>query len=480
VNIAKRGSSTVSSLCLLILINVLQPLPVLAGTENEITSERPPENATAGQKPTPAPRPAAQIEPAGKTEGAETTEARLLQMSAVERLRLRVPDSPELSGEYSVDTDGTISMPGVGRLSVASLTTEALERELSRSISMFLRRDLTASIEILRFQPYFIVGMVAEPGANEWRPGLNVVKAIALARGTVRHPAASDDPVSAQTTQQAQTQLQFSLALLARLKAERDGGSTVAPQDRTSSIVAGMPPAIQPRLNEFLARQSAILDEQRSLLQNQLAGFERDREAAKNEVEAAERQEKAIKEQLDISTTLLNDVEHLKEQRLVSNSRYLTQRSDLMTSQIRYAEAQSLTERARTRLEAASRQIETLQRERNAALNQRIETLQREIAQLEVNLLPRNSGAGLIGPQVASNLVYHIARETEAGIKTLEATIFTDVYPGDVTVVSEAAPSAPGTLSAGGAEPAEKLQRAIETSSAAQGAGAGRGSGRSR
>ena len=429
--------------CLMLPPIALQPLPVLAGQGAEARSPN-------------------------------ALETRTFQMSAVERLRLRVPDSPELSGEYSVDTDGTISMPGLGRLSIRSLTSEALERELSKRVSMFLRRDLTASIEIVRFRPYFIVGMVAEPGASEWRPGLNVVKAIALARGTVRQPTAADDPVSAQATRQAQTQLQFSLALLARLKAERDGGSSVAPQDQTTAVVAGMPPAIQPRLNEFLTRQSAILDEQRSLLQSQLAGFERDREAAKNEMEAAERQEKAIKEQLDISTSLLNDVEHLKDQRLVSNSRYLTQRSDLMTSQIRYAEAQSLTERARARLAAASRQIETLQHQRNAALNERIETLQREIAQLEVNLLPRNSGAEVMRQQVASNLVYHIARETEAGIKTLEATVFTDVFPGDVIVVSEAETSAPGAGTTVSAGPAEKIQRAIETSSVAQGSGAGR------
>ena len=404
-------------------------------------------------------------------------------MSAVEQMRLRVPDNADLSGGYRVDADASISLPGLGRVRAGGLSPEAFERELSKKVSLFVRRDLTVSVEIEQFKPYFIIGMVADPGASEWRPGLNILKAVALARGTIRSPSAADDPVTALATRQSQTQLQFSLALLARLKAERDGSASVEPAEHTAAIIASMPASIQPRLNEFLARQSAVLDEQRELLARQVAGFERDRQAAGSELEVAQQQEQAVKSQLDISQSLLTDVEHLKDQKLVSNSRYLSQRSDLINSQIRHGEAQSLMERARARLEAVARQIETLQRERKTALNERIEILQREVAQLEVNLLPVNVGSE---PQLnGSNLVYHIARETATGITTIDATVFSDVFPGDVVVVSVTVPenavtaadrrqqSAEVTGSAG-----DRIQRALEASSAAPAGSAGRGASR--
>jgi exopolysaccharide production protein ExoF len=413
--------------------------------------------------------------PEGRTK--EVVKSRAFEMSAVELLRLRVPDLAEMSGEYRVDAEAAISLPGLGRMRIGGMSPEAFEREISRKVSAFVRRDLTVSVEVQRFKPYFMIGMVADPGASEWTPGLNVLKAVALAGGTVRPATAADDPVAALATHQSQTQLQFSLALLARMKAERDGSASVEPAEHVSSIIAAMPASVQPRLKEFLARQNAVLDEQRALLQGQIAGFERDRQAAANELQTASQQEKSIKAQLDISTSLLNDVEQLKDQKLVTNTRYLTQRSDLISSQIRYGEAQSMMERARARMESITRQIENLQRERRATLNDRIEALQREVAQIEVNLLPVNVGAGERRP-APSNLVYHIARETENGVVTDPATVFSEVLPGDVVVVSMAEQQAPSSMGVTSAT-VDELQRAIETSSAAQ-SSSGRGGSRGR
>jgi exopolysaccharide production protein ExoF len=409
--------------------------------------------------------------------------SRSFEMSAVELLRLRVPDQADMSGEYRVDSDAAISLPGLGRMRIGGLSPEAFERELSKRVSAFVRRDLTVSVEIQRFKPYFMIGMIADPGASEWTPGLNILKAVALAGGTVRPTTAADDPVAALATHQSQTQLQFSLALLARMKAERDGSASVEPAEHVSSIIAAMPASVQPRLREFLARQNAVLDEQRALMQGQIAGFERDRQAAANELETAAQQEKSIKAQLEISTSLLSDVEQLKDQKLVTNSRYLTQRSDLISSQIRHGEAQSMMERARARMESIARQIENLQRERRATLNDRIETLQREVAQIEVNLLPVNVGAGERRP-MPSNLKYHIARETETGITTVETSVFSEVLPGDVVVVSLAdEQQGPSSVEVTGAA-GDKIQRAIEASSAAQSSpgrgGGSRGRGNSR
>ncbi|HKJ62378.1 MAG TPA: polysaccharide biosynthesis/export family protein [Hyphomicrobiales bacterium] len=401
-----------------------------------------------------------------------------IDMSAVERVQLRVLNYGDLSGEFSIDSNKTLSLPGVGRIFVDGKTPSEVEDELANKISIYARRDVKVSIEILKYRNYFIMGMITQPGANEWQPGLNIIKAIALARGTVRQPTAVDDPLARLSIQQSRTQLQFSLALLARLKAERDGSKEIQIDEQLSSVLARMPSAIRLRLRDFVDSQSDILNEQRKLTLTQIAGLEQELATAQGELEAAIAQEKAIKDQFDISSSLLADVEQLKDKKLVSNSRYLAQRSDLMSSQIRYAESQSLTERARARVASIARQIGTLRAQQRVALNDRIEALQREVAQLELSLLQSSpNGQGLDG---AAKLFYNIARQTPSGIVTFNADVFSEIKPGDVIVVSAGEPEntagdKPQELSKNEQSSAAGIiQRAIEASSAAQTAPAGR------
>jgi polysaccharide biosynthesis/export protein ExoF len=400
-------------------------------------------------------------------------ESDAITMSAVERVRLIALEYAALNGEFNLDADHTLSLPGVGRISAGGMSPSVLEEELAKRISRYARLDVKVSLEISRFRPYFITGMISESGSNEWKPGLNILKAIALARGTVRLPTAVDDPVASLTVQQSRTELQFSLALLARLQAERDGTKEVENQENLNSVISKMPAPLQPRLREFIARQDGILEEQRKLTLGQISSLEQQRQTAERELEAATLQEKAHRDRLEIAKTLLGDIEALKDKKLIDNSRYLSQRSDFTDSQIKLAEAQGLTERVRSRVDAVTLQIETARRQQRVALNDRIDALQREVAQLEVRLLPATRG-GAGTPN--SKLSYSIARETPKGIVTLDANVFTPILPGDVIVVSGEEPDAgegaanPGATAnnADMTSAIGRIQRAIETSSAAQ------------
>lgn len=395
-----------------------------------------------------------------------------LDMSTVQRVQLRVLNYSDLSGDFSIDSNHMLSLPGIGRVDVKGKKPSEVEHELANKISIYARRDVKVSLEVLKYREYFIMGMIRQPGANEWQPRLNIIKAIALAQGTVRQPTAVDDPLASLSIQQSRIQLQFSLALLSRLKAERDGSEKIKDNQHLSTVLANMPPAIRSRLRDFVDRQSEILDEQRKLTLTQIAGLQQELATSQNELDAAIRQEKAVKAQYDISRSLLIDVEKLKDKKLISNSRYLEQRSDLMNNQIRYAESQSLTERARARVSSIQRQIDTLRAQQRVALNDRIETLQKEVAQLELSLLQSSQNSqGLNG---TTKLSYSIARQTPSGIMTFNANVFSEIKPGDVIVVSG---GEPGNAAGGESQKpsgeemsnaAGIMQRAIEASSAAQ------------
>ena len=42
------------------------------------------------------------------------------------------------------------------------------------------------SIEIIQFRPFYVVGHVEHPGEYPYRPGMNVLQALAIAGGDVR------------------------------------------------------------------------------------------------------------------------------------------------------------------------------------------------------------------------------------------------------------------------------------------------------
>lgn len=362
----------------------------------------------------------------------QTKSRNAFETSQVERIRMRVWGNSDLSGEYTIDPDNTLSVPRLGRIAVGGMTMADLEIMLTQKLSSAMRSEMTVAVEVARFRPYYIMGQIAEPGAIEWRPGLKVIQAISLAGGVLRSEDGAAHPV---TSRQSRTQLTFSLAQLARLKAEREGGDTVATSERIATLISSVPETSRFALTNLISRQNDMLTEQRQIMDAQIVGLRREREAAERELEAADAQEKAVHEQLDITRAQLANIESLKEKKLVSNTRYLEQKSDLLMIEVRYSEIKSMVERARARLSSVDQQLVMVPQQRRATLSERIETLEREVAQLELV-----SGISTSASDDQNNilkLTYHISRESENGVQTLPATVFTEILAGDVLIVSE-------------------------------------------
>ncbi len=387
------------------------------------------------------PPPTVSAEVANGTSGPKATSERpadlpasTFTMAEVERFRLRVLGSSDFGGEYTVDPDHMISVPAVGRLAVGKLSVAELEALFVSKLSSIAGREVAAAIEVMRFQPYYIVGHVGEQGTQEWRPGLNVVQAVAMARGMRRSEATGEADSGRQLArEQAATQLQFSLVQLARLKAEKEGSQTLTASDRLESLLHASSQPRQMQLRAFIAQQNNMLVEQNSLLEGQLSALNRERDGAMAEFEETQLQSDQMSKQLGISRTLLKDIGTLKDKQLVANSRYLQQRSELISVEIRYAEIRTMMERARSRLSAVDSQIRRVRQERQAAINDRIETLEREIAQLELGLVePTGSRSAASG----MSMMVQIARKQGTDVRTISAGVFTEVRPGDVIIVT--------------------------------------------
>jgi protein involved in polysaccharide export with SLBB domain len=105
-------------------------------------------------------------------------------LGAGDRIRVVVFGEPDLSGEFAVDSTGSVALPLIGQTPVSGLTVTAFESILERRLKE--RRILNApdvSAEVLNFRPFYILGEVARPGTYPYTSGLDVFSAVATAGG---------------------------------------------------------------------------------------------------------------------------------------------------------------------------------------------------------------------------------------------------------------------------------------------------------
>ena len=106
---------------------------------------------------------------------------------AGDKLKIRVYQFPELSGEFTVSSAGKIFMPPIGEIPVGGLSTN----DVSARISDYLIKGGHSQkpgtiVELLQSLPIFVLGDVQRPGEYPYRPGLTILRAISLAGGHFR------------------------------------------------------------------------------------------------------------------------------------------------------------------------------------------------------------------------------------------------------------------------------------------------------
>jgi protein involved in polysaccharide export with SLBB domain len=101
-----------------------------------------------------------------------------------DRLEIKVLGADELAGQYSVQDDGTIKMLMVGEVPAAGLTPEQVQTRIEDRLKA--GRYITqphASVAVLTYRPFYILGEVARPGGYPYVSGMKVLSAVAAGGG---------------------------------------------------------------------------------------------------------------------------------------------------------------------------------------------------------------------------------------------------------------------------------------------------------
>lgn len=105
------------------------------------------------------------------------------RLSAGDKLKVTVFNEADLTGEFQVNERGNIAFPLVGEVQAANSTPDEFQQRLSTRLRGKYVKNPRVSVEMTNYRPVNVLGEVRNAGQIQYRPGLTIQDAVALAGG---------------------------------------------------------------------------------------------------------------------------------------------------------------------------------------------------------------------------------------------------------------------------------------------------------
>src|SRR6476646_1898720 len=108
------------------------------------------------------------------------------KIAPMDKLAIKVFKMDDLSGDYDVDLAGNISLPLIGQIEAANLTTAQLDDQLTQKLgAKYLEHpDVSVAIKSSTAHVVTVDGAVREGGSFPVGGPISLIQAIAMAKGT--------------------------------------------------------------------------------------------------------------------------------------------------------------------------------------------------------------------------------------------------------------------------------------------------------
>src|SRR5262245_22442584 len=88
-----------------------------------------------------------------------------------DKLRIKIFQFPELSGDYTVSTTGTLLIRPIGELAVSGSSAVDISNHIAKRFAAAgISGKPGATVEVLQSQPIYVTGDVQKPGEYSYRP----------------------------------------------------------------------------------------------------------------------------------------------------------------------------------------------------------------------------------------------------------------------------------------------------------------------
>jgi polysaccharide biosynthesis/export protein ExoF len=348
-----------------------------------------------------------------------------------------IQQRPELSGEYTVEEDGMISLPLIGSIPVANRSAQQVQAAMMESFEQFLGHKGMVNIVLLERSPIYVLGPVKNPGSYKYVPGATVLHAIAVAGGLDRGTSDPWQKLEAVREIQKRSGAADALTrLIARatvLKAERDGTAPKVPLRLME--LAGASEASN-LVNEQIDRRKAIALARKNRQRAVLSAVE----SAKQDLVAYSHTD-SLDELVKMRQERVDSIRPLVERNIVGKATLSQVQSELSDAEQRRQEAINQYGMAKQRLASLTAEGLRVQADMDNDLAVEIEAVEQQIANNERDVstsegvlsnLPATRAAFASSKEAANRVTYQIVRQTAAGPVSIPSSGMTLLQPGDL------------------------------------------------
>ena len=355
------------------------------------------------------------------------------------------PMFSEPNQDFLVGPDGKISVPVAGQVAAVGRTSAEVETDIAARLQQ--RAGLTnkpdVSVQVVRFRPIYVSGLVDKPGEYDYRPGLSVIQAVSLAGGLQR--VTSDlliglqkDALSAHGDLKVLEADRLSLiARQARIDAEKADAATLSFPPELS---AGDPEAERAKHEEQI-----LFDARRTGLNDQIAALRQNKKNLLGEIDRLRDKNVAMGRGLSATQEEYETIAGLVKKGLSANTRQLELQQNIAQLQGNQLDVEVAIVRANEDIVRADRDIADLNyRYRNELIQeaqdvrvklnetmQKIDTARQMVRQSEVTA-PAQLQSTL---DATRSPTYRILRTDATGSHESAAAETDRVRPGDVVRV---------------------------------------------
>jgi Periplasmic protein involved in polysaccharide export len=316
-----------------------------------------------------------------------------------------------LNGEYLVSRAGTISVPLIGEISVKDETTQRVANRIAELLKekTGLATPPTATVEVLKYPGIYLTGAVDRPGELEYRPGLTVMQAVAMAGGRQRMSSQSGYSELEQIRyigELGRTDLFLKqlMARRARLEAEATGTQTVT-----------MPPELSveeedPTIRQIVQRELNLFASRSEALKRQLESLHELENLLNNEIKVLDEKTAVQDRQIDIAQKELANIASLVNSGTLAKTRETALErvvADLSSDKLDLVVAAM---RARQKVSETQRDALALQSQYRTEAGRDLQLVEAEI---EDTKLKRNTALQLLEATGASLSKYYAMKTME-------------------------------------------------------------------
>lgn len=105
------------------------------------------------------------------------------RIAAGDKVRVNVFGEERLSGDFLVESDGSIQIPLLGRIGASGLTAAEFQDRLTQGLATSVLRNPNVTVSMIGVRPVYVLGEVSNPGEFGFVDGLTVYQLVARAGG---------------------------------------------------------------------------------------------------------------------------------------------------------------------------------------------------------------------------------------------------------------------------------------------------------